>query len=82
MSRRKIERDTTNKGNVIDMKTGERVEQPSLPIICDRIRFYRKNQGMEQKAFAEKIGTQANTVNNWEKTGKKAAAVRMSVFCP
>ena len=66
MSRRKIERDTANKGNVIDMKTGERVEQPSLPIICDRIRFYRKNQGMEQKAFAEKIGTQANTVNNWE----------------
>ena len=54
MSRRKIERDTANKGNVIDMKTGERVEQPSLPIICDRIRFYRKNQGMEQKAFAER----------------------------
>ena len=81
MSRRKIERDTTNKGNVIDMKTGERVEQPSLPIICDRIRFYRKNQGMEQKAFAEKIGTQANTVNNWEKGRSRPDVSLLPVIC-
>ena len=81
MSRRKIERDTANKGNVIDMKTGERVEQPSLPIICDRIRFYRKNQGMEQKAFAEKIGTQANTVNNWEKGRSRPDVSLLPVIC-
>ena len=81
MSRRKIERDTANKGNVIDMKTGERVEQPSLPIICDRIRFYRKNQGMEQKVFAEKIGTQANTVNNWEKGRSRPDVSLLPVIC-
>ena len=57
MSRRKIERDTANKGNVIDMKTGERVEQPSLPIICYRIRFYRKNQGMVRKVNSKKTRT-------------------------
>ena len=63
------------------MKTGERVEQPSLPIICDRIRFYRKNQGMEQKAFAEKIGTQANTVNNWEKGRSRPDVSLLPMIC-
>ena len=81
MSRRKIERETSSKGNVINMKTGEPVEQASLPIICERIRFYRKNQGMEQKAFAEKIGTQANTVNNWEKGRSRPDVSLLPVIC-
>ena len=63
------------------MKTGEPVEQASLPIICERIRFYRKNQGMEQKAFAEKIGTQANTVNNWEKGRSRPDVSLLPVIC-
>ncbi len=67
MSRRRIEKETSERGMVIDMKTGERKEQPSLPLICERIRFYRKSRNIEQKVFAEKIGAQANTVNNWEK---------------
>ncbi len=67
MSRRRIERGTPEQGNAIDMNTGEPIRQPSLPLICERIRFYRKNQGMGQKVFAEKIGAQANTVNNWER---------------
>ncbi len=81
MSRRKIERDTSSKGTVINMKTGEPVEQASLPIICERIRFYRKNQGMEQKAFAEKISTQANTVNNWEKGRSRPDVSLLPVIC-
>ena len=81
MSRRKIVRDTSDKGNVIDMKTGERIEQTSLPIVCDRIRFYRKSRGMEQKAFAEKIGTQANVVNNWEKGRSRPDISLLPVIC-
>ena len=67
MPRRTAERTTSGQGNVIDMKTGERVAQPAVPVICERIRFYRKQTGMEQKAFGEMIGAAANTVNNWEK---------------
>ena len=81
MSRRKIERDTSAKGNVIDLKTGERVEQPPLPVVCERIRYYRKNQGMEQKAFAEKIGTRANAVNNWEKGRSRPDISLLPVIC-
>ena len=66
MSRRKIEREAPGQGSVIDMKTGDPVGQPPLPLVCERIRFYRKSQGMEQKAFAEKIGARANAVSNWE----------------
>lgn len=67
MPRRKTEPATSGKGSVIDMKTGELVNQPVIPIICERIRFYRKQNGMEQKAFGELIGAAPNTVNNWEK---------------
>lgn len=71
MSRRKIKREISGKGN----------GQPSLPMICDRIRFYRKNQGMEQKAFAEKIGTQANTVNNWERGRSRPDVSLLPLIC-
>ena len=67
MPRRVTEPTTPGHGNVIDMRTGEAVKQPAIPVICERIRHYRKQKGLEQKAFGERIGAAANTVNNWEK---------------
>ncbi len=58
-----------------------KIDHSSLPLICERIRFYRKGLGMEQKAFAEKIGTQANTVNNWEMGRSRPDVSLLPVIC-
>ena len=41
-------------------------EAPGIPIICERIRYYRILRGMEQKALAAALGITANSVSNWE----------------
>lgn len=66
MPRRKIDLSTSGKGSVIDMKTGKPIEKPVLPVICERIRFYREHMGMEQKALADYIGITPNSISNWE----------------
>ena len=66
MPRRSIERPTKGSGNVIDMKTGKAVERPALPVLCERIRFYRERAGMEQKTLARLIGVTGNAISNWE----------------
>ena len=66
MARKKIDLSTSCRGNVIDMKTGEPVRTPVLPVICERIRHYRELSGMEQRTLAEKAGVTANSVSNWE----------------
>jgi len=58
---------STPRGTIIDMKTGEPVKKADIPIICERIRYYRKRMKLEQKEFAEKIGVSGNSVNNWER---------------
>lgn len=66
MPRRSIERPAKGTGNVIDMKTGKAVERPALPVLCERIRFYRERAGMEQKMLAKLIGVTGNAISNWE----------------
>ena len=66
MPRRSIERPAKGSGNVIDMKTGKAVERPALPVLCERIRFFRERAGMEQKTLAKLIGVTGNAVSNWE----------------
>ena len=65
MPRRTFDRSTSGEGKVIDMKTGKPVEKPSIPIICERIRYYRELMGMEQKELARLLGITGNS--NWEK---------------
>jgi len=48
------------------MKTGKAVERPALPVLCERIRFFRERAGMEQKTLAKLIGVTGNAVSNWE----------------
>lgn len=66
MPRRSIERPAKGSGNVIDMKTGKAVERPALPVLCERIRFFRERAGMEQKTLAKLIGVTGNAISNWE----------------
>ena len=66
MPRKKIERPAKGTSKVIDIKTGKVVEKRSLPVICERIRFYREKAGMEQKQLAKLIGVTGNAVTNWE----------------
>ena len=67
MPRRTFERSTSGEGKVIDMKTGKPVEKPSVPIICERIKYYRELMGMEQKELARLLGITGNSISNWEK---------------
>ncbi len=66
MPRKRIELSTSGEGSVIDMKTGKPVVRPVLPVICERIAFYRSREGLEQKALADYVGVTANSVSNWE----------------
>ncbi len=50
----------------IDPKTGKPSKGESVPVICERIRFYRERKGIEQKVLAAKIGITGNSVSNWE----------------
>ena len=67
MPRRTFDRSTSGEGKVIDMKTGKPVEKPSIPIICERIKYYRELMGMEQKELARLLGITGNSISNWEK---------------
>ena len=39
---------------------------PPLPMICERVRYYRKLRKMEQKELARKLDITPNAVTNWE----------------
>ena len=66
MPRRTFDRSTPRVGNLIDMKTGKPVEKPMIPIICERVRYYRERNRMEQKELSKRLGITANSISNWE----------------
>lgn len=66
MARRKFDLSTSGEGNIVDMKTGKPVAIPVLPVICERIKYYRELMGMEQKVLARQIGVTPNSISNWE----------------
>ena len=67
LPKRVFDRATPSESNVIDMHTGSPVPAKTKPMICDRIRHYREELGMEQKALAAVVGVTANAVSNWER---------------
>lgn len=67
MPKRVFDRSTSYESHVIDMHTGKPVPAETKPMICDRIRHYREELGMEQKALAAMVGVTANAVSNWER---------------
>lgn len=44
---------------------GQALEK-AAPLLCRRIRFFREAKGLEQKAFAARLGVTGNAVSNWE----------------
>ena len=66
MPRKKTDLSTTSAGRVIDIQTRQPVVKPDLPLICERVRFYRQRMGIEQKELARRIGITGNAVCNWE----------------
>ena len=60
MPRRTFDRSTSSESNVIDMNTRKPAAKNMMPVICERIRFYRKQMGMEQKTLARMVGVTAN----------------------
>ncbi len=66
MPRRKIERTAPTSKNLIDIRTGKPAQKPPLPVLGERIRFFREKAGLEQKVLAAGIGITPNAVSNWE----------------
>ena len=58
------------------MKTGMPVSPPSIPVICERIRYFRELAGIEQKELGKKIGISPNTISNWE-TGRSRPDINL-----
>ena len=76
MAQRSIEHTKKVAADVIDMKTGERAEVTSVPVICANIRRHRLRMKLEQKQLAELIGVSKNSVGNWE-TGRSRPDISM-----
>ena len=66
MTRRSIDRPAKGTPGIIDVKSGKTVTNPAIPVLCERIRFFREKADMEQKQLAKQIGITANAVSNWE----------------
>ena len=77
MPRRSIERSVPGTGNVIDMKTGKTVKKPALPVVCERVRFFRERMGIEQKELAKMIGVTGNAVSNSTQIGRASCRERV-----
>lgn len=67
MPRRTWERNAKPRNTVIDLHTGQPVQNKPIPIVCERIRYYRELLRIEQKELASRIGVTPNAVTNWEK---------------
>lgn len=81
MAQRSIEHTKKVAADVIDMKTGERAEVTSVPVICANIRRHRLRMKLEQKQLAELIGVGKNSIGNWE-TGRSRPDISMiPVIC-
>ena len=65
MSRKAISRESSGERHIIRLHS-DMGEAPSLPSVCEKIRYYRKKIGMEQKQLAQMLGITGNAVTNWE----------------
>ncbi len=45
------------------------VRKTTIPVVCERIRFFREHTGLDRRAFAAALDVTVNAVSNWE-TGR------------
>ena len=63
MGRRAFDKE---KSNVIDISTGKQTDSAPLPIICERVRYYRALRKIDQKELARQLNITKNSISNWE----------------
>lgn len=66
MPRRSFQRNIEPRGCLTELQSGEEISRPSIPVICERIRYYRILAGIEQKELARRLHITGNSVSNWE----------------
>ncbi|MBR4472747.1 MAG: helix-turn-helix transcriptional regulator [Oscillospiraceae bacterium] len=81
MARRKIDLSAPAEAKVVNAATGAPIEKNALPLICERIRFYREKRGLEQKVFAGLIGVTANAASNWERGRSRPDVNLLPAIC-
>jgi len=81
MARRKISLSVSDDITLLNASTGETVGKPTLPVICERIRYFREKSGMGQKAFAGLLGITANAVSNWEQGRSRPDVNLLPAIC-
>lgn len=76
MSKRSFDLTANNGIQMIDPKTGDIRQADSLPLICERIKFYREKKRLEQKEMAKLLGITGNSISNWE-TGRSRPDINL-----
>lgn len=76
MPKRNFNLPADNGIRIINPETGCPESVPSIPLICERIRYYREKCGIEQKEMAKKLGITGNSISNWE-TGRSRPDVNL-----
>ena len=76
MAKRNFSFTDSDKDKIIDIKTGKNVNQTNIPVICEKIKYYRELMRMEQKELARRIGITGNAISNWE-TGRTRPDVNL-----
>ena len=69
MSKRSFNQTNESGSKIIDIKTGKNINESRIPVICEKIKYYRESLRMEQKELARSLGITANAISNWE-TGR------------
>ena len=69
MSKRSFNQTNESGSKIIDIKTGKNINESGIPVICEKIKYYRESLRMEQKELARALGITANAISNWE-TGR------------
>lgn len=62
--------------SAIDVSTGKVIQSATIPVVCERIRYYREKAGIERMAFASALGVTGNAVSNWE-TGRSRPDINL-----
>ena len=63
MGRRAFDKE---KSNIIDISTRKQTDGAPLPIICERVRYYRALRKIDQKELARQLNITKNSISNWE----------------
>ena len=76
MPKRNFSLPADNGIRLIDPKTGNPKTISSIPLICERIRFYRDKRRIDQRDMASRLGITGNSISNWE-TGRSRPDVNL-----